>query len=329
MLSGEYAIKLNEDAKPRAISTPRRVALPLLPKIKAELDRMEELGVISKEDMPTKWRTGMVVVPKSEGKIQICVDPTKLNHSVQRENHPIPSVDHFFAQLGEAKVFSILDANSGFWQISLHKDSALLTTFITPFGRFCFNRLPFGITSAPEYFQKRMSEILSGLEGVICMMDDILVHGHNQQEHDQRLMTVLEHLKQAKLTLNRDKCSFSVSSVKFLGHVIDSSGIHPDPQKLEAIQLMTSPKSLSEVRRFLGMANQLGKFLPSLAVMSKPLRDLLSKKNMWRWGEPQEQAFQAVKKVLSSSPILSFYRSDRDTVISADASSFGVGSVLL
>jgi len=161
------------------------------------------------------------------------------------------------------------------------------------------------------------------------MMDDILVHGHNQQEHDQRLMTVLEHLKQAKLTLNRDKCSFSVSSVKFLGQVIDSSGIHPDPQKLEAIQLMTSPKPLSEVRRFLGMANQLGKFLPSLAEMSKPLRDLLSKKNMWSWGEPQEEAFQAVKKALSSSPILSFYRSDRDTVISADASSFSVGSILL
>jgi len=121
---------------------------------------MEELGVISKVDMPTKWCTSMVVEPKSESKIRICVDLTKLNHSVQRENYSIPSIDHIFAQLREAKVFSKLNANSGFWQISLHKDSALLTTFITPFGRFCFNGLPFGITSTLKYFQKRMRDIV-------------------------------------------------------------------------------------------------------------------------------------------------------------------------
>ena len=151
----------------------------------------------------------------------------------------------------------------------LDKDSALLTTFISPFGRFCFNRLPFGITSAPEYFQKGMSEILSGLDGTVCMMDDVLVYGKCQEEHDHRLTAVLERLQQAKVTLNKDKCKFSVKSVRFLGHIIDNSGIHPDPQKLEAIQRP------SLFQTFLGMANQLGKFLPSLAEISKPLRDLL------------------------------------------------------
>ena len=119
-----------------------------------------------------------------------------------------------------------------------------------------------------------------------------------------------------------------VKRVRFLGHIIDNSGIHPDPQKLEAIQRMPTPKSVSDVRRFLGMANQLGKFLPSLAEISKSLRDLLSKNNMWNWGDLQMEAFQVVKEALSSSSILAFYRSNRETVVSADASSFGVGGVI-
>ena len=149
-IPGKYHIQLKEDAQPFALSTPRRVALSLQPKVKSELQRMEQLGVISKVNEPTDWCAGMVVVPKQDGKVRICVDLTKLNESVRS-----PSIcDHTLAQLGEAKVFMKLDANSGFWQIELSKESALLTTFITPFGRFCFNRLPFGITSAPKYFKR-------------------------------------------------------------------------------------------------------------------------------------------------------------------------------
>ena len=269
-IPGEYHIHLKDDAKPFALSTPRRVALPLQPKVKKELQRMEQLGVISRVDDPTDWCAGMVVVPKSDGKVRICVDLTKLNESVRRERHILPSVDHSLAQLGGVKVFTKLDANSGFWQIELSKESALLTTFITPFGRFCFNRLPFGITSAPEHFQKRMSEILAGLEGVVCMVDDVLVHGRTQEEHDQRLDAAMECIAQAGVSLNAEKCDFSQSSVKFLGHIIDGTGIHPDPEKVQAIQAMKEPNNTTELRRFLGMTNQLAKFTPSLAEQAKP-----------------------------------------------------------
>ena len=191
-LGEEYTIKIKDDATPYSLYTPRKVPLPLREKVKEELERMEAMGVISKVDLPTPWCAGMVVVPKRSGAVRICVDLKPLNESVLREVHPIPTVDDILGELSGATIFSKLDANSGFWQIPLAAKSRLLTTFITPFGRYCFNKLPFGISSAPELFQKRMSILLEGLDGVVCLMDDVLVVGKNQHEHDERLIKVLE-----------------------------------------------------------------------------------------------------------------------------------------
>ncbi|KAI4905796.1 hypothetical protein NFI96_024894, partial [Prochilodus magdalenae] len=201
-MEGDYKIELRADAKPFSISTPRRISRPLMPQVKKELSRMEEIGVISRVEQPTDWCAGMVPVPKpGKNEVRICVDLTKLNESVKRERHMLPSVEHTLGQLEGAKVFSKIDANSGFWQIPLAKDSALLTTFLTPFGRFYFNRLCFGISSAPEHYQKRMSRILEGLDGVMCQMDDVLVFGDTQAQHDTRLSAVLERLQEAGAVL--------------------------------------------------------------------------------------------------------------------------------
>ncbi len=156
----------------------------------------------------------MVVVLKPSGAVRICVDLTKLNNAVNRERYILPSVEHSLGQLQRAKVFLKLDANSGVWQIPLSQNSTLLTTFITPFGRFCFNQLCFGISLAPQHFQKRMSQILEGLEGVLCHMDNILVFGVSQTEHGQRLFVVLQKQQKGRVTLNQ-KCEFSKRSVKF------------------------------------------------------------------------------------------------------------------
>ena len=284
---------------------------------------MEQLGVISKVEGPTEWCARMVVVPKPDGNVRICVDLTKLNESVCRERH-LPAVEQTLAQLAVAQVFTKLDANSGFWQIPLSTDSSLLTTFLTPFGRYCFNRLPFGITSAPEHFQRRMSALLEGIEGVVCMMDDVLVHGKDQDQHNDRLLKVLQHLETAGLTLNKEMCKFSQRQVKFLGQMVDRMGVHPDPAKVKAIQEVPIPKNVGDVRRFLGMVNQMGKFSPNLAEKTKPLRELLKEDNAWLWGPPQREAFEEVKKVMTTAPVLALFDPTHDTVVSADALCYGL-----
>ena len=151
----------------------------------------------------------MVVTPKSNGKVRVCVDLSKLKEFVTRENHLLSAVDTKLGRLGGSTVFSKLDANSGFWQIKLAWESRPLTTFITSWGRFCFNVLLFGIHSGSEKFQKTMNQILLGLEGVECNIDDVLVHGRDQHQHDKRLEAVLKRLLETGVTLNLDKCVFS------------------------------------------------------------------------------------------------------------------------
>ena len=324
-LEGEYEIKCNPDAQPFAIMTLRLIPLPMKSKVKEELARMEKLGVIRKVDKPTNWCAGMVTVPKSNGKLRICVDLTKLNENVCRETYPLPKIDALLGEIGESTVFTKIDANSGFWQEKLAENSQLLTTFLTPFGRYCFQRLPFGLKSAPERFQKRMLNELEGLEGVICIMDDILVHGKTQKEHDERLEAVLTRLIRARITLNPEKCEFSRKQLKFAGHSLSAQGIGPDPDKTAAIEKMERPQNVAELRRFLGMINHQQKFIENLSEKTMPLRDLLSSKNEWHWGQAQEESVSRLKKEMTQAPVLAHY-SEKETIISADASSYGLGA---
>lgn len=284
--------------------------IPLLPKVKEKLETLVSMGVIERVEDPTEWCSPLVTVPKFDNDIRICVDLTSLNRSVKRELHPMPVVEHTLGMLNGAKVFSKLDANSGFYQIPLSVDSQRLTTFITPFGRFCYRRLPFGITSAPEHFQRRMEKILEGLPGIAIHMDDVLISGLTIAEHDERLRAALKKIRDS-------------------GHIIDVEGVKPDPQKIKAVAEMPPPKSVTEVRSFLGMVNYLGRFVPNLSTKAKSLSDLLCKKNEFVWGPSQQRAFVEIKFALTSSPLLALYNSNFETFILSDASSFGLGAVLL
>ena len=169
-------------------------------------------------------------------------------------------------------------------------------------------------------------QLLEGIEGVVCLVDNVLVTTITREEHDSRSNIVLDRCENAGLTLSLNKCQINQKSVKILGQIMDGTGVRPDLEKVKAIRQMAPPTNVSELRRFLGLVNQQSKFSPHLADQTKPLRELLSKKNMWTWGPQQQQAFDGLKDSLSSSQVLAQYSVERDTVISADASLYGLSA---
>ena len=185
-MPGEYEIKLREGVTPFNLATPLRIPIPLLPRVREELKGMEVMGVIEKVDQPTECCSPVVVMPKKNGKVRICADVTQLNKAVLRENHAMPTTEQTLtlAKLAGAKIVSKLDANCRFWLRKRSLNSKLLATFITPRGSYCYRRLPFAMSSAPEHFQKVMQKILAGLEGVECQLHDILVFGDTHEQHD-------------------------------------------------------------------------------------------------------------------------------------------------
>lgn len=327
-IPGEYYIEIEDTQNAFAITTPRKIPIALRKSVEEEIQRMISLNVIAPIDAPTSWCSPMHCVYKKDGGVRICVDYTNLNKFVKREWHPIPGVDDTLARLTGAKYFSKLDANSGFWQIPIAKETQHLTTFMTPFGRYVFLRLPFGITSASEVFQKRMQNILQGLEGTVFHLDDIFVFGSTPQEHNIRLQRVLTKLENCGMTLNKAKSKFFVQDITFLGHQISDKGISIAPERIAAITKMPAPTNTKELLRFLGMVNFIGRSIPNRTLICKPLNDLLKKDAEWIWDNAQQNAFINIKNIITNLPALAIFDPNKQTTISADSSSYGIGACL-
>lgn len=238
------------------------------------------------------------------------------------------TIEEVVAGMPQAKVFSVLDATSGYWQVKLDEASSKLCTFNTSYGRCRFTRLPFGIKSVPEVFQRRMSELFEDLEGVKAIVDDLLIWGKDDDEHDARLKQMLNRESEVNLKFNAKKCRIRQEKVPYVGHVLSKEGLKPDPEKILAVQEMQPPQNTKELKSFLGFIQYLEKFMPNMASVSAPLRELLEKQVAWHWDQEQETSFQKLKQMVSSTPILGYYDPSKPLILSVDASSKGLGVVL-
>ena len=201
---------------------------------------MESLDVIEKVTGPTSWVNSMVTT-KPNSSLRICIDPCNLNEAIQREHYPMQTIEEVITRIPETTYFSVLDASSRYWQISLDQESAKLCTFNSPFGHYMFKRLPFCLPSVQDIFQKVMTEMFEDTEGVEVVVDDILVWGTNEAEHDSRLIKVLDRAHLRNLKLNKTKCQFKKQEIAYLGHVLTKDGLKPDPKKTQAISEIKPP----------------------------------------------------------------------------------------
>ena len=290
---------------------------------------MVEDGIIEAVTVPTKWVSPLVLVMKTGGQIRICLDPSSLNEAIKREHYAIPTADEIFARLHGSTYFSTLDATSGFLQMKLDEESSYKTTFASPYGRYRYLRLPFGIKSAPEVYHRTVADLFSDIDGVETYIDDFIIHGSTEEHHDQHLRQVLDRCRKVNLKLNLSKCEFKKTELQYLGHVIYRNTIRPDRSKTNAICDIPEPQNKGDVRRILGMVTYLAKFCPNLSTVAAPLRDLTRKGVAWTWDAIHKEALRQVKDLVSSPAMLKLYDPHSEITLSVDASQYGLGACIM
>ena len=314
----------------------RRYPVNKVPAISKRIREMIDEGYLASVTEPTPWCSPMLAVDRPGKKMRICMDPVRtLNQAIKRPLYPMPTLEENLHRLVGAKRFTLVDALVGFTQVALDDESSLMTTMHTPIGRVKWLRLPFGISSAPEEFQRRQRDVLEGLKGVINIADDILIFGsgETQQEadndHDRNLIDLLERCREKNLKLNPDKLKFRSQELPFMGHKITTEGLKPDESKIEAIVNMPVPADKKAVLRFLGMCNFIAQYIPQLSEACVPLREISNPSSEFSWSSTQQAAFDEIKQKVAKACSLQYFNPEVPVTLQVDASDYGIGAALL
>ena len=324
----QVKIDITVPAQPRFYKH-RNIAYALRERVESELERLEKQGVIEPVKY-SEWAAPIVPVLKSDqSSVRICGDyKMTINQVAKPDCYPIPRIDDLFASLSNGERFTKLDMSNAYQQLVLDKESRELTTINTHKGLYQYRRLPFGVSAALAIFQRTMECMLRGIPHVCVYLDDILITGGDDAEHNDNLSEVLDRLDKGGLRLNAGKCHFKQKSVSYLGFRIDADGLHPLEDKVQALVAAPAPQNVTELKSFLGLVQYYQKFLPYLANTLAPLHGLLKKHVHWAWTSKKDDAFQRVKCHLASCKLLAHYDPKLPINLACDASPYGVGAVL-
>ncbi|GJT61888.1 putative nucleotidyltransferase, ribonuclease H [Tanacetum coccineum] len=324
----EFQIDLIPGATPVA-RAPYRLAPSKMQELSNQLQELADRGFIRPSTSP--WGAPVLFVKKKDGSFRMCIDYRELNKLTVKNRYPLPRIDDLFDQLQGLSVYSKIDLRSGYHQLRVKDEDIPKTAFKTRYGHYEFQVMPFGLTNAPAVFMDLMNRVCKPYldKFVIVFIDDILIYSRNKEEHANHLRIILELLKKEKLYAKFSKCDFWIRIMQFLGHLIDSQGLHVDPAKIEAVKNWTSPTTPTEIRQFLGLAGYYRRFIKDFSKIAKSLTELTQKNKKYIWGKDQESAFQLLKQKLCEAPILALPEGNDDFVVYCDASHQGLGAVLM
>ena len=343
-ISRTKLFKMDIDTRdsPPVSSRPYTLPLKHYEWVQREIESLECASVITKST--SKWASPIVVVPKKSApreplKRRLYVDFRKVNELQQEvitagktkgqiSIHPLPKIDEMYVKLKGAKVFSTIHLRSGYHHITLGKSSRAKTVFVTPFDKYEFLMVPFGLAQAPAYFQLLMNKVLKGLKFVMTYLDDIIIFSENESQHLEHLETVFSCLREAGLKMKRSKCDFFKSEIHYLGHLISPEGISPLPNKLDCIIHMPALKNVKEIKQFLGLTGYYRTFVPRFADISGPLTTLTKKDKKFKWTSACQKSFDLLKETLCDEPVLKYADTSKPYTLYTDASQFGWAGVL-
>eukprot|EP00795_Rhopilema_esculentum_P003255 gene3255-biopygen1481 len=325
----EVQLNINQEVIPKA-QPPRRIPFHIRQKVQDAVKELQRQDIIEPvpENQPTPWVSPIVAVPKKDGSVRICVDMRMANQAIDRVRYPIPTVNDISLELNGSKYFTKLDLSQAYHQLPLAEESRYITTFSTHCGLYRYKRLAYGINASAEIFQHSLQQNLQGIKGVQNIADDIIIFGVNKEEHDIALEKCLRRLQEKGFTLNANKCKFLQPTLDFFGQIFSEKGTRPDPKRIQDLQNASIPKNASEVRSLLGMANYSSKYIPNYSTITAPLRDLIKKNSIFSWKKEHHNAFEQVKRALTSSPVMGYFDINKSTSLTVDASPVGISAIL-